>query len=63
MSYRPCLRKQRSELDWSAATRADDLRPGRGRALVHKLGIEALGENTDWVLLHRDRPVTVPGRK
>ena len=35
----------------------------RGRALIQELGIEALAENADWVLLHRDRPVTVPGTK
>src|SRR5262245_27152373 len=34
----------------------------RGRALVQELGIEALAENADWVLLHRDRPVSVPGK-
>ena len=35
----------------------------RARALVEELGIEALAENADWVLLHRDRPVTVPGTR
>ena len=35
----------------------------RGRAVIHELGVEALAENADWVLLHRDRPVSVPGSK
>jgi hypothetical protein len=35
----------------------------RGRAVIHELGVEALAENADWVLLHRDRPVSVPGTK
>jgi hypothetical protein len=35
----------------------------RGRAVIHELGVEALAENADWVLLHRDRPVSVPGAK
>ena len=30
------------------------------RALVLELGIEALAENADWVLLHRDRPLPAP---
>ena len=35
-----------------------DLR--RAQALVRELGREALAENGDWVLLHRERPLTVP---
>jgi hypothetical protein len=44
-------------------TAIDEGNDARGRALVQELGIEALAENADWVLLHRDRPVTVPGTK
>ena len=29
-------------------------------ALVPELGKEALAENGDWLLLHRDRPMEVP---
>jgi hypothetical protein len=36
---------------------------GRAQEILRDLGIEALGENADWVLLHRDRPVQVPGAK
>lgn len=32
----------------------------RARQLVAELGREALMENGDWVLLHRDRPIEVP---
>jgi hypothetical protein len=35
----------------------------RACAVIHELGVEALAENADWVLLHRDRPVSVPGTK
>jgi len=28
--------------------------------LIHEIGVEALTENGDWVLLHRERPVDVP---
>ena len=31
------------------------------KSMVHELGKEALRENGDWVTLHRDRPVKVPG--
>jgi hypothetical protein len=31
------------------------------KSIVHELGKEALRENGDWVALHRDRPVKVPG--
>ena len=31
------------------------------KLLIHELGNEALRENGDWVALHRDRPVKVPG--
>ena len=30
------------------------------RACLHKLGKEALAENGDWVLLHRERPLELP---
>ncbi len=30
-------------------------------SIIHELGKEALRENGDWVLLHRDRPIKVPG--
>ncbi len=30
------------------------------RRLLRDLGLEALFENADWVLLHRDRPLAVP---
>ncbi len=30
------------------------------RRLLRELGLEALFENADWVLLHRDRPLAVP---
>jgi hypothetical protein len=30
------------------------------RALLRELGAEALEENGDWVLLHRERPLEVP---
>jgi hypothetical protein len=29
-------------------------------ALIEELGKEALSENGDWILLHRDRPLDVP---
>ena len=29
-------------------------------ALIEELGKEALVENGDWVLLHRERPLQVP---
>ena len=31
------------------------------KLLIHELGKEALRENGDWVALHRERPVKVPG--
>jgi hypothetical protein len=31
------------------------------RAIVYELGVEALGENADWVILHRERPLQLPG--
>ena len=49
--------------DTALTAAIDEGNDARGRALVQELGIEALGENADWVLLHRDRPVTVPGTK
>lgn len=33
---------------------------GRIRGLLKELGEEALGENGDWVLLHRERPLELP---
>ena len=36
-------------------------RPVDARAVLFEAGREALAENGDWVLLHRDRPVRVPG--
>ena len=35
-------------------------RPKRAQALIRDLGIAALEENGDWVLLHRERPLEVP---
>lgn len=32
----------------------------RAQAVVRELGREALAENGDWVLLHRERPLSVP---
>lgn len=32
----------------------------RARRLIEELGREALAENGDWVLIHRDRPIEVP---
>ena len=32
----------------------------RARRLLGELGREALAENGDWVLIHRDRPIEVP---
>jgi hypothetical protein len=29
-------------------------------ALAHELGVEALDENADWLILHRERPLEVP---
>ena len=49
--------------DTALTAAIDEGNDARGRALVQELGIEALAENADWVLLHRDRPVTVPGTK
>ena len=40
------------------AVEAGDL--SRALAVVRELGREALAENGDWVLLHRERPLTVP---
>jgi hypothetical protein len=31
------------------------------RELIHRLGIQALEENGDWLLLHRDRPIEIVG--
>ena len=44
----------------AAIDKGDD---ARAQAIVQELGIEALAENADWVLIHRDRPVQVPGAK
>jgi hypothetical protein len=44
----------------AALARADD---ARGRDIVKELGVEALAENADWLILHRERPVQVPGAK
>ncbi|HUF52000.1 MAG TPA: hypothetical protein VMN60_14345 [Longimicrobiales bacterium] len=30
---------------------------GEARAIIHEIGLEALAENGDWVILHRDRPL------
>jgi len=35
-------------------------RNDEARRLLRDLGLDALIENADWVLLHRDRPVSVP---
>lgn len=35
--------------------------PEEFKLIIHDLGKEALRENGDWVALHRDRPVKVPG--
>lgn len=43
------LAKARQQRDWEQA-----------RSLLRALGGEALEENGDWVLLHRDRPLEVP---
>ncbi|MGE3800199.1 MAG: hypothetical protein AB7H80_04200 [Candidatus Kapaibacterium sp.] len=32
----------------------------KGQRLISELGREALAENGDWVLIHRDRPIEVP---
>jgi hypothetical protein len=32
----------------------------RSREILHELGREALEENADWVMLHRDRPLEAP---
>jgi hypothetical protein len=32
----------------------------RAQRLLHEVGVEALAENGDWVLLYRDRPLDVP---
>ncbi len=34
--------------------------PGPGRADLRELGREALAENADWLLMHRERPLEVP---
>jgi hypothetical protein len=52
-----------ADADTALTTAIDEGNDAQGRALVQELGIEALAENADWVLLHRDRPVTVPGTK
>jgi hypothetical protein len=52
-----------SELFYAAET---DLRKAAGdggdntAAMVRELGIEALDENGDWLILHRERPLEVP---
>jgi hypothetical protein len=38
----------------------DSGRAGEARQLVLDLGKEALLENSDWVQLHRERPMQVP---
>lgn len=35
--------------------------PEEFKSIIHELGKEALRENGDWVALHRDRPLKVPG--
>jgi hypothetical protein len=37
-----------------------DERHGAAFALVRHLGFEALEENGDWLILHRERPMKVP---
>jgi hypothetical protein len=49
--------------DTALAAALEEGNESRGRALIQELGVEALAENADWVLLHRDRPVSVPGTK
>ncbi len=34
---------------------------GGARSILHEVGVEALAENADWVILHRERPVQMPG--
>jgi len=41
-----------------------DLRDGKldqARETLRRVGVEALEENGDWLLLHRDRPLKVVG--
>jgi hypothetical protein len=35
---------------------------GLAKSLIRELGDEALAENGDWVLLHRERAIEVPWR-
>jgi hypothetical protein len=42
------------------AALADAEASGRAEALIRNLGSEALMENGDWVILHRERPLEVP---
>lgn len=51
------LQMTRTRLD--AALACGDL--DRAVAIVRSLGIEALAENGNWLLMHRDRPVLVQG--
>jgi hypothetical protein len=37
--------------------------PDECQKLLEALGKEALAENADWVLIHRDRPLEVPHGK
>jgi hypothetical protein len=53
-----------SELFYSCEQELDlllrDNRHGPAAALVRHLGVEALDENGDWLILHRERPLKVP---
>lgn len=37
-----------------------DRATSRGRAIIRELGRDALDENGDWVIMHRERPLEVP---
>ena len=50
--------------DAASTQHAGALAAGRNeesRRILFETGCEALAENGDWVLLHRERPVRVPG--
>ena len=44
----------------SLTTALEHDRLGEVKRIIHDLGVEALAENGDWVLLHRSRPLDVP---
>ena len=49
---------QRASQRLAAAIKANSEK--QAKTIIYETGLEALDENGDWLLLHRDRPVEVP---